>query len=253
MGDSLLSYDKRGDQTMPDISQIKEYNRQTNQRRPDGGPTYRQLPPHRPKPNPRSPDQIHDATIVLGVPKDEFTPKVHEAMTLVFHEMDSLRWQLDICNTQRDRLDTALDRHVTTELANRHAVYRHLTRAVEHVKNTGETSYLLIVKLIGWEGIWQKEGFEAAENILQKVAKILEAEVPDSMPFGYLDGGSFGIVLNVGTRDEVQILGDNLVGQLKLPELRCFWAFSPILSDTYPTAIHSAAEEDARRRFQLSD
>ena len=81
---------------MADISPIKEYSRQANQRRPDGGPTYRQLPPHRLKPDPRSPDQVKDATIVLGVPKDEFTPRVHEAMTLVFNEMDSLRWELEV-------------------------------------------------------------------------------------------------------------------------------------------------------------
>ena len=63
---------------MADISPIKEYSRQANQRRPDGGPTYRQLPPHRLKPDPRSPDQVKDATIVLGVPKDEFTPRVRD-------------------------------------------------------------------------------------------------------------------------------------------------------------------------------
>ncbi len=233
---------------MADISQIKEYSRQASQRRPDGGPTYRQLPPHRPKPNPRSPDQVKDATIVLGVPKDEFTPKVHEAMTLVFDEMDSLRWELEVCNTQRDRLDLALDQHVTTELANRRALYRHLTRAVEHVKSTGEPSFLLLLKLLGWEALWREAGFETVEDILQKAAIVLEAEVPVSTPYGYLDGGSFGIVLNVATPNEVESLGSDLVDRLNMPAITCVWAFTPIEAGTPATAIHAAAEEDARLR-----
>ena len=249
MSDRLFPHKTKGDQIMADISQIKEYSRQTNQRRPDGGPTYRQLPPHRPKPDPRSPDQVKDATIVLGVPKDEFTPRVHEAMTLVFDEMDSLRWELEVRTTQRDRLDMALDQHVTTELANRRALYRHLTRAAEHVRATGEPSFLLLVKLLGWEALWCEAGFEAAEDILQKVAVVLEAEVPASTPHGYLDGGSFGIVLNVATSDEVESLGFDLIEGLNIPTITCLWACAPIEAGAPATSIHAAAEEDARRRL----
>ncbi len=234
---------------MADIPQLKEYSRQTSQRRPDGGPTYRQLPPYRPKPDPRSPDQVKDATIVLGVTKEEFTPKVHEAMTLVFNEMDSLRWELEVCSTQRDRLDLELDQHITTELANRRALYRHLTRAVEHVKSTGEPSFLLLLKLLGWEALWREAGFETAEDYLRKAAVVLEAEVPASTPYGYLDGGSFGIVLNVATPNEVESLGSDLVDRLNIPAITCLWACAPIESSTSATAIHAAAEEDARRRL----
>ena len=234
---------------MADISPIKEYSRQANQRRPDGGPTYRQLPPHRLKPDPRSPDQVKDATIVLGVPKDEFTPRVHEAMTLVFNEMDSLRWELEVCTAQRDRLDIALDQHVSMELANRRALYRHLTRAVEHVESTGEQSFLLLVKLFGWEAIWRKAGFETAEGVLQKAANILETQVPSSTPYGYLDGGSFGIVLNIASPKEVESLGSDLVDQMNIAEITCNWASAPIEAGTPAIAIHAAAEEDVRRRL----
>ena len=75
---------------MSDIPQIREYRRQTNQRRPDGGPNYRQMPPQRSKPEPRTAGQVKDATFVLGVPREEFTLKVQEAMTLVFNEMELL-------------------------------------------------------------------------------------------------------------------------------------------------------------------
>ena len=234
---------------MADISPIKEYSSQANQRRPDGGPTYRQLPPHRLKPDPRSPGQVKDATIVLGEPKDEFTPRVHEAMTLVFNEMDSIRWELEVCTTQRDRLDMALDQHFTMEIANRRALYRHLTRAVEHVKSTGEQSFLLLLKLLGWEALWREAGFEKAEDILQKVAIVLDTEVPASIPYGYLDGGSFGIVLNIATPDEVESLGSDLVDRLNIPAITCLWACAPIEAGTPAAAIHAAAEEDARRRL----
>ena len=83
---------------------------------------------------------------------------------------ECLRWELEVCTAQRDRLDIALDQHVSTELANRRALYRHLTRAVEHVESTGEQSFLLLVKLFGWEAIWRKAGFETAEGVLQKAA-----------------------------------------------------------------------------------
>ena len=234
---------------MSDIPQIREYRRHQNQRRPDGGPTYRQLPPHRPKPEPRTADQIKDATFVLGVPKEDFTPKIHEAMTLVFHEMDSLRWKLEVCSTQRDRLDAEMDHHVTTGLANRRAFYRHLTRASEHVKSTGEPGFLLLLKLQGLETLWREEGFEAEEDILQKVAAVLEAEVPASSPYGYLDCGSFGIVLNISSPDEVKRLGRRLLECLNIPAIRCIWACAPIEGNTPAAAIHATAEQGARRKI----
>ena len=116
------------------------------------------------------------------------------------------------------------------------------------MKSTGEPGFLLLLKLQGLEALWREEGFEAEAQILQKVAVVLEAEVPASSPFGYLDGGSFGIVLNVSTPDEVERLGARLLDCLAIPTIRCLWACAPIEADTPPSAIHAAAEQDARRK-----
>ena len=238
---------------MSDIPQIREYRRQTNQRRPDGGPNYRQMPPQRSKPEPRTAGQVKDATFVLGVPREEFTLKVQEAMTLVFNEMDSLRWELEVSRAQRDRLDMEMDRHVSTELANRRALYRHLTRAAEFVKNSGERSFLLLLKVQGLENIWREEGFEEENNILKKIAIVLEAEVAASTPYGYLDGGSFGVVLNLATAEEVEDMAAYLVEKLNLPGMSCLYACVPIEAGTPATAIHAAAEQEARGRLKSSE
>ena len=90
--------------------------------------------PQFPKPPHRTPRQIADVASVLRIPAGEITPGVHEALTLLFNEYDSVRWDLQVSEGRTAHLQDPLDRHDYLPVLNRRALLRQIKRTAAHVQ-----------------------------------------------------------------------------------------------------------------------
>ena len=242
---------------MAAIPEIHRYRKFIDQRKSGGSPGSREHLAHRPRPLQRTPEQIKDATFVLGVPKKEFTPRVHEAMSLVFNEMDSLRWELELCRKQQTNLLDEIDGHDLIPIQNRHFLYRSLARVVDHVQKTGDESFLIIIQLSGLDAIWRAHGIEAVEKILECAAVVLKADVPSASPLGYLEAGSIGVILSISDSKEAEELGRRLSDKLNTIEVEwhndrlvitAAWGYASVGAAQTPYQIHIQADQDVRLR-----
>mgnify|MGYP004336178051 CR=1 FL=1 len=103
-----------------------------------------------PKPPKRTPWQIKDTAFVMGIPSNEITLRVHEAMTLIMHEMDTIRWQAEVSKKHEAHLIEALDLHELLPVVSHHAFDQYLIHAAEHIARTKEPSFLLFIKSVAW-------------------------------------------------------------------------------------------------------
>ncbi|MEE2745587.1 MAG: hypothetical protein VX617_01770, partial [Pseudomonadota bacterium] len=154
----------------------------------------------------RSSRQIEDATFVLGVPRNQVTPKLLEAMSIIFNEMDSLRLQLDICKKYKHEFFNHTSQHEKFPILDKKTIYRSILKAASHNNEASERSFLVIVKVIGLEAIWRAHGWKKVEERLYNISKTVDPEVSDSIPFGYLGDYSFGLVLAMAKESEAKTL-----------------------------------------------
>lgn len=110
------------------------------------------------KPPARSPRQVKDTAYVMGIPIEEITPHVHDAMTLIMHEMDMVRWELEVAKKHEVFLIEALDHHEILPTVSRHAFSQYLSHAADHVERTKEPSFLLSIKILSLDDLWRDQG-----------------------------------------------------------------------------------------------
>ena len=86
----------------------------------------------------------------MGIPSNEITLRVHEAMTLIMHKMGTIRWQAEVSKKHEAHLIEALDLHELLPVVSHHAFDQYLIHAAEHIARTKEPSFLLFIKSVAW-------------------------------------------------------------------------------------------------------
>jgi len=244
---------------MAEVGGVHRYRSITDRRAADHQGGYAQSGRERAKPNPRTEEQIKDATFVLGVPKGEFTPKVEEAMTLLFHEMDTLRWDLDVARQREGHLLAAADEDSFLPVASRRAFFRSLRQAANHVQQTGDPSTLLVLGLRDMESLRITHGIAVHDGLLTAVAEKLVAEVAEAGPIGYLGAATFGVLYNVSGLDEIEETAKLLSAALAGASIRwdgegyhadVAWGLTEIKAGQSPEEAYHAADQQLRSRLR---
>ncbi len=248
---------------MADISAIQEYARirELDTNSDSGGhhisPYYQSFRglKRQNKPPARTPRQIHDTAFVMGIPIEEITPRVHEAMTLIMNEMDSVRWELETTKKHEAFLIEALDHHETLPVVSRHAFSQYLNHASEHVERTKEPSFLVFFKILSIDDLWQKNGAGLRDGFLLHVASVIRNFFEQVDVVGALDHGEFGVVLNLYQEEAVEAMANELMGLLSRSPfvvseveypVEVIWGFHEILAQADSAQMILAASESAR-------
>jgi GGDEF domain-containing protein len=145
------------------------------------------------KPEARTSRQIKDTAFVMGIPIDEITPRVHEAMTLIMHEMDAVRWELGATKKHEAFLVDALDHHEILPVVSQHAFSQYLIHASDHVERPKEPSFLLFLKILNVDNLWHKSGSALRDGFLVHAANVIKSCLEEVDVIGALDNGEFGI------------------------------------------------------------
>ena len=253
----------RGD-LMSDIGEIQEYSRirELGTNSQSGGhlssPYYKAhySLKQRSKSPARTHRQIQDTSFVMGIPLEEITPRVHEAMTLIMHEMDSVRWELGAIKKHETFLIEALYYHQILPAVSLHSFRQYLVRAVEHVQRTREKSFLLFLKVLKVDDLWEKNGARVRDDFLIHTANMIRSCIEDVDVIGALDHGEFGVIFNLYQEDAVIAKGNALVRLLSTSPfvfdgvecpVNLIWGFSQISVETDPDQMISIASDNARK------
>ena len=139
-------------------------------------------------------DAILPASI-LGIPEDEFTPRVRDAIMGLMGEVDNLRRELSLTRARLDEMEKAADQDQLLPLLNRRAFVRELTRYIAFTGRYNMPASLIYFDLNHFKEINDTHGHAGGDAALKHFAKTLMAHVRDSDCVGRLGGDEFGVLL----------------------------------------------------------
>ena len=151
---------------------------------------------------------------VLGIPEQEFTPRVRDAIMGLMTEVDTLRRELTQTQSRLEEIEKTADQDQLLPVLNRRAFVRELTR---HIAVTGR--YKTPASLIYFDMNYLKKindshGHAAGDAVLAHFAKVLTGNVRDSDTVGRLGGDEFGVLLSHATHEQAQKKADSLAAAL---------------------------------------
>ncbi|MEX0645593.1 MAG: GGDEF domain-containing protein [Parvularculaceae bacterium] len=136
-----------------------------------------------------------DAVVIAGIPDNELTPRVRQALQSLMEEVATLRAELAQTRARIGELEELADTDPLVGVLNRRAFVRELNRALAMVERYGAPSSLVFIDLNDLKTINDNWGHAAGDAALAHVAKILAAHVRQTDAVGRLGGDEFGIIL----------------------------------------------------------
>jgi diguanylate cyclase (GGDEF)-like protein len=189
---------------------------------------------------------------VLGIPEEEFTPRVRDAIMGLMGEVDSLRQQLQQTRARLGEMEQVADRDQLLPVLNRRAFVRELTRHISFTVRYGTPASLLYFDLDGFKLINDSHGHAAGDAVLEHFAQALLSNVRDSDVVGRLGGDEFGVILSHANHGQAQTKASALAESLrnspanwqahKIPVAFSYGAFELTAGDSADLAIARADE-----------
>jgi diguanylate cyclase (GGDEF)-like protein len=136
-----------------------------------------------------------DPISVLGIPEQEFTPRVRNATMELMSELDTLRRELGKTRARLDEMEKTADQDQLLPVLNRRAFVRELTRYIAFTSRYNTPASLVYFDLNHFKEINDNHGHAGGDAALQHFAQTLLAHVRGSDCVGRLGGDEFGVLL----------------------------------------------------------
>ena len=162
-------------------------------------------------------DQV-DAVVpasILGIPENEFTPRVRDAIMGLMGEVDSLRRELSQTRVRLDEVEKAADQDQLLPLLNRRAFVRELTRYIAFSGRYNTPASLIYFDMNHLKKINDAHGHAAGDAALRHFAEPLLSHVRDSDCVGRLGGDEFGVLLTHADQEQALKKADTLAAALR--------------------------------------
>jgi diguanylate cyclase (GGDEF)-like protein len=135
-------------------------------------------------------------TIVLaGIPENEMTPRVRDALMGLLGEVDRLRRDLEEARNRVAYLERLADEDTLMPIANRRAFVRELSRMMAFAQRYGTPASVIYFDVDGLKLINDRYGHAAGDATLLHIAQTLIDSVRNSDIVGRLGGDEFGVLL----------------------------------------------------------
>jgi diguanylate cyclase (GGDEF)-like protein len=151
---------------------------------------------------------------ILGIPEDEFTPRVRDAIMTLMAEVDSLRRELQQTRSRLEEVEKTADQDQLLPLLNRRAFVRELMRYISFTGRYGMPASLVYFDLDGFKLVNDTHGHAGGDAVLAHFAQILLKNVRDSDVVGRLGGDEFGVLLSHANQDQAHKKADQLANSL---------------------------------------
>jgi diguanylate cyclase (GGDEF)-like protein len=147
-------------------------------------------------------DAVLPTANVLGIPEDEFTPKVRDAIMGLMNEVENLRRELGQTRARLDEVEKTADQDAMLPLLNRRAFVRELTRYIAFTGRYNTPASLIYFDLNHLKKTNDTYGHAAGDAVLSHFADVLQAHVRDSDCVGRLGGDEFGVLLSHANQEQ---------------------------------------------------
>ncbi len=153
---------------------------------------------------------VSDVAFVMGIPMEEFTPRVEEALSIIMAEFDRQRMELERGRDRVAFLEEQADTHSFLPVANRRAFLRELSVVLTRAAQTETRSTYGVIVLANAQDIRNGMGRAALDVALIAIANALMEGVRGSDAVGSMGGGDFGVIL---------VLSEGETARAKIAEL----------------------------------
>jgi diguanylate cyclase (GGDEF)-like protein len=151
---------------------------------------------------------------VLGIPEEEFTPRVRDAIMALMSEVEALRRELKETKQRLEDTEKTADQDQLVPLMGRRAFVRELMRSISFAGRYGTPATLVYFDLDDFKKINDTYGHMAGDAVLMHVADTLLAHVRDSDTVARLGGDEFGVILSHAELAQGQAKADQLAAAL---------------------------------------
>lgn len=169
---------------------------------------------------------IKDTTTIMGIPEEELTPKVREAILTLMEEVNKLRHSLDQISKRLTATEQLADQDPLLPVYNRRAFVRELTRVQASVERYSGDASLVYIDLDNFKNVNDTYGHQAGDHVLEEFARRLVSVVRETDIVGRLGGDEFGIILPHTGRDAAAVMTGRLPHELK--ENPILWDGTPL-------------------------
>jgi len=137
-----------------------------------------------------------DSTSIMGIPAEELTPKVRQAIMALMAEVDRLRQEVERGLARISHLERLADEDALAPIANRRAFVRELARYIAFADRYGTPSSLIYFDVNGLKVINDVNGHGAGDAALVQIANTLVANVRKSDVVARMGGDEFAVLLS---------------------------------------------------------
>ena len=160
-------------------------------------------------------DPVEATASVMGIPENEFTPRVRDAIMNLMGEVENLRRELHDTKARLDEVEKTADQDGMLPLLNRRAFVRELTRYIAFAGRYNTPASLIYFDLNHLKKTNDELGHAAGDAVLSHFASVLQTHVRDSDSVGRLGGDEFGVLLSHANQDQASKKADVLAEALK--------------------------------------
>lgn len=150
------------------------------------------------------------AADLLGIPQEEFTPKVRSAIMTLLNEVEQLRDEVSNATRRLEELEKVADLDTLTPVANRRAFVRDLSRTISYAQRYNIEASLLYFDVNDLKRINDEFGHAAGDAALVQIANVLATHVRESDVVARLGGDEFAVLLVQANENQAMIKGAEL-------------------------------------------
>ncbi|MEM8800437.1 MAG: GGDEF domain-containing protein [Pseudomonadota bacterium] len=163
---------------------------------------------------------VSDTASVMGIPEDELTPRVKDAVFQLMAEVESLRREVQVATQRVQELERLADLDPLAPIANRRAFVRELSRVMSYAQRYSVPASILFFDVNEMKRVNDEFGHAAGDAVLLHVANTLIENVRGSDVVGRLGGDEFAVLLANANEAQSMEKGETLVHQVAAKPVR---------------------------------
>ena len=152
---------------------------------------------------------------VLGIPEEEFTPRVRDAIVTLMHEVGRLRQELDMTRKQMEDAARHADQDMLLPILNRRAFVREINRFISFAQRYEIPSSLIYFDLNDFKLVNDTLGHSGGDKVLKAFADVIQTQIRDTDILARVGGDEFGVILAHVTVDQARKKAADLANRLE--------------------------------------
>ncbi|MGH1349818.1 MAG: GGDEF domain-containing protein [Methyloligellaceae bacterium] len=184
--------------------QVNQTNRKNSEQLnpgPQTGPTVRRV--------------RGDITPYNSIPKNELTPKVESAMSLLLQEVERLKNELSAANERVVLLENIAEEDPLIPILNRRGFERELERSIAYTGRYGIKTCVIYIDIDHFKSINDTHGHKAGDIALRHIASFLIENIRQSDIISRIGGDEFALILQHVGQNEAKTKAIQLENNIK--------------------------------------